>query len=155
MWVVRVGGDDGELRPWHFIYVYSIESRLIQRVIYESKSRGGQARGGSVVRRLEESTFAAQPDLLSARSGCFAVAVCAHSTSRPCMVQTRTPYRKFPEGRNPRTPLCGLTAELDTPGHLITAIIYKKYSVGSSIQPMCTRSNFTKINTIPVCSSFD
>ena len=21
--VVRVGGDDGELRPWHYIYVYS------------------------------------------------------------------------------------------------------------------------------------
>ena len=22
---MRVGGDDGELRPWHYIYVYSIE----------------------------------------------------------------------------------------------------------------------------------
>ena len=32
MWVVRVGGDAGELRPWHFIYVYSIDSRLIIRV---------------------------------------------------------------------------------------------------------------------------
>ena len=32
LWVVRVGGDDGELRPWHYIYVYSIESRLIMRV---------------------------------------------------------------------------------------------------------------------------
>ena len=21
MWVVRKGGDDGELRPWHYIYV--------------------------------------------------------------------------------------------------------------------------------------
>jgi hypothetical protein len=31
IWVVRVGGDDGELRPWHHIYVYSIESRLIRR----------------------------------------------------------------------------------------------------------------------------
>ena len=31
VWVVRVGGDDGELRPWHYIYVYSIESRLIMR----------------------------------------------------------------------------------------------------------------------------
>jgi len=31
---MRVGGDDGELRPWHYIYVYSIESRLIRRVIY-------------------------------------------------------------------------------------------------------------------------
>ena len=28
LWVVRVGGNDGELRPWHYIYVYSIESRL-------------------------------------------------------------------------------------------------------------------------------
>ena len=32
VWAVRVGGDDGELRPWHYIYVYSIESRLIRRV---------------------------------------------------------------------------------------------------------------------------
>ena len=29
VWVVRVGGHDGEPRPWHYIYVYSIESRLI------------------------------------------------------------------------------------------------------------------------------
>ena len=35
-WVVRVGGDDGELRLWHYIYVYSIESRLIMRVRYDS-----------------------------------------------------------------------------------------------------------------------
>ena len=32
LWVVRVGGDDGELRPWYYIYVDSIESRLIRRV---------------------------------------------------------------------------------------------------------------------------
>jgi hypothetical protein len=32
MCVVRAGEDDGELRPWHYIYVYSIESRLIMRV---------------------------------------------------------------------------------------------------------------------------
>jgi len=47
---MRVGGDDGELRPWHYIYVYSIESRLIRRVIYESKSRlapGGQRGRGA------------------------------------------------------------------------------------------------------------
>ena len=31
MWIVRVGGDDGELRPWHYIYAYSIESGLIMR----------------------------------------------------------------------------------------------------------------------------
>jgi len=36
LWVVRVVGDDGELRPWHYIYVYSIESRLIMRVRYGS-----------------------------------------------------------------------------------------------------------------------
>ena len=24
LWVVRVGGDDGGLRSWHYIYVYSI-----------------------------------------------------------------------------------------------------------------------------------
>ena len=28
---MRVGGDDGKLRPWHYIYVYSIESRLSAR----------------------------------------------------------------------------------------------------------------------------
>ena len=28
---MRVGGDDGQLRPWHYIYVYSIERRLIMR----------------------------------------------------------------------------------------------------------------------------
>jgi len=37
---VKVGGVDGELRPWHYIYVYNIESRLIKResdtaVMYE------------------------------------------------------------------------------------------------------------------------
>ena len=29
---MRVGGDHRELRPWHYIYVYSIEIRLIMRV---------------------------------------------------------------------------------------------------------------------------
>jgi len=28
VWDVRVGGDDGELRPWHYIYVY-IEREFI------------------------------------------------------------------------------------------------------------------------------
>jgi len=36
---MRVGGDNGELRPWHYIYVYSIESRLILRVRYDSHIR--------------------------------------------------------------------------------------------------------------------
>ena len=26
---MRVGWDDGDLRPWHYVYLYSIESRLI------------------------------------------------------------------------------------------------------------------------------
>ena len=30
--VVRVGEDDGELRPWHCRHVYSIESRLMNVV---------------------------------------------------------------------------------------------------------------------------
>jgi len=38
---LRVGGDDGELRPWHYIYVYSIESGLITRVRYDSHLMGG------------------------------------------------------------------------------------------------------------------
>ena len=29
LWVVTVGGDHGELRPWLYLYVYSVESRLI------------------------------------------------------------------------------------------------------------------------------
>ena len=40
---MRVGGDDGELRPWHYIFAYSIESKLIRRVIYESRSGGRRA----------------------------------------------------------------------------------------------------------------
>ena len=41
MWAVRVGGGDGELRPRHYIYVYSIESKLIMRVryVYSIESR--------------------------------------------------------------------------------------------------------------------
>jgi len=33
----RVDGDDGERRPWHYIYVCSIESRLIMRVRYDTQ----------------------------------------------------------------------------------------------------------------------
>jgi len=50
---VRVGGGDGELRSWHFIYVYSIESRLIMRVRYDRdlytprRVCASAARGGS------------------------------------------------------------------------------------------------------------
>jgi len=36
MWVARVGGDDVELRPWHYIYVYSIENRLMMGVRYDT-----------------------------------------------------------------------------------------------------------------------
>ena len=42
MWVVRVGGDDGELRPWHCTHVYSTESRLIMRFRYDSDIRCGR-----------------------------------------------------------------------------------------------------------------
>ena len=35
VWIVRTGGDDGELRLWHYIYVCRIESRLMMRVVYE------------------------------------------------------------------------------------------------------------------------
>jgi len=45
VWVVRVGGDNGELRPWHYIYVYSIESRLIMRIRY--KGRDSMPAGGT------------------------------------------------------------------------------------------------------------
>ena len=38
---MRVGGDDGELRPWHYIYVYSIESRLTIRVRYDNGNSNG------------------------------------------------------------------------------------------------------------------
>ena len=36
----RVGGDDGDLRPCHCIFVYSIESRLIRRVMETQTWRG-------------------------------------------------------------------------------------------------------------------
>ena len=41
VWVVRVGGEDGELRPWHCIYVYGMESRLIMRVRWVRTSEFG------------------------------------------------------------------------------------------------------------------
>ena len=34
---MRVGGNDGELRPWHYIYAYRIESRKILRVRYDGR----------------------------------------------------------------------------------------------------------------------
>ena len=38
MRAMRVGGDDGELRPWHCIYVSSIESRLILNGVQDALS---------------------------------------------------------------------------------------------------------------------
>ena len=35
---MRVGEDDGELRPWYYTYVYSIESKLVLRIRYDSGS---------------------------------------------------------------------------------------------------------------------
>ena len=31
VWIVKVGGDDGKIQPWHHMYVYIIESRLIMK----------------------------------------------------------------------------------------------------------------------------
>jgi hypothetical protein len=39
LWVVRVREDDEQLRPWHYMYVYSIESSLIMRIRYDSHTR--------------------------------------------------------------------------------------------------------------------
>ena len=47
---IKVGGDDGELRPWHYIHVCSIDSRLVRRVIYEPKSRWIGSSGNPKVR---------------------------------------------------------------------------------------------------------
>jgi hypothetical protein len=38
---MRVGGKDGELRPWHYMCVYSIKSRLIRRVMYRQPASAG------------------------------------------------------------------------------------------------------------------
>ena len=37
---MRDGGGNGQLRPWHYIYVHSIESRLTRRVIYKPLGGG-------------------------------------------------------------------------------------------------------------------
>ena len=47
VWVGRVGGGDGELRPWHYIYAYTIESRLIMRVRFEPVKFGAAKSPGS------------------------------------------------------------------------------------------------------------
>jgi len=44
---MRVGRDDGELRPWHYIYVYSIESRLVPGVARAEWFADARPRGGS------------------------------------------------------------------------------------------------------------
>jgi len=44
MWVVRVGWDDGELRLWHYIYVYSIASRLIMTQAVHEHARHRKVR---------------------------------------------------------------------------------------------------------------
>ena len=44
---------DGELQPWHFIYIYSIESRLMIRVRYDSHT----LRGSGLEVRVEGSGF--------------------------------------------------------------------------------------------------
>ena len=62
VWVVRVGGDDGELRPWHYIYVYSIASRLVMRVRYDAeKQRSAMLAKAGTTQQTTGSTF--EPDL--------------------------------------------------------------------------------------------
>ena len=53
--VVRVGGDDGELRPWHYIDVLSVESRLMMRVRYTIE--GGSIMSHEMVERGGEAAF--------------------------------------------------------------------------------------------------
>ena len=38
MWVGRVRGGSGELRPWHYMNVHGIERRMILRVMSRSVS---------------------------------------------------------------------------------------------------------------------
>ena len=40
-WAVRVGRDTGDLRPWHFIHVYSIERGPTMRFRYQLAIRTG------------------------------------------------------------------------------------------------------------------
>ena len=39
---IRVGRDDGELRPWHYMYIHSIESRLKGGGVPEGPRRKGR-----------------------------------------------------------------------------------------------------------------
>ena len=45
LWVLRVGGNVGELQPWHYIYVYSIESGPMMRVRYMETLAGWAVKG--------------------------------------------------------------------------------------------------------------
>jgi len=57
VWAVRIEGDDGELRPWPYIHVYSIESRLIMETqIMRLRGRGVQVSGF----RIQGSSFRVQ-----------------------------------------------------------------------------------------------
>ena len=49
MWVVR-GGEDGDLRPWHCVYVYSIESRLIMSACAGHAGEGRRREGTGACR---------------------------------------------------------------------------------------------------------
>ena len=51
---MRGGGDDVEFQPWHYMYVYSIEMRLIMRVRYHRRPTDGVLEGHVLLRiRLE------------------------------------------------------------------------------------------------------
>ena len=59
MWVVGVGGDDGELRPWHYIYIYSIKRRHCESLVRQSYTVGGSAFKVKVKAKLGDEMFQA------------------------------------------------------------------------------------------------
>jgi hypothetical protein len=75
---IRVGRDDGELRPWHYMYIHSIESRL----------KGGGFLKGLVVKDESFSELALPPErhpqrvLLSGFG--FATARKDAASTKPC-----------------------------------------------------------------------
>ena len=70
VWIVRVGGDDRELRPWHYIGVYSIESRLMMRVRYLPSLPTGHGRRGRLpVLRYKQGSHDASKEVTTGREG--------------------------------------------------------------------------------------
>ena len=62
VWVVRVGGDDGQLPPWHHIYVYSIESRLTIRARQWGERHSPSERRGKTSKSFSTFTRKQRPE---------------------------------------------------------------------------------------------